>query len=82
MLMKKSQKFSDIVTPTNVNYTAQAVDACWDVRTDLSPACIFLPSTANEVSKALKIFQSCDAQFAVRDGGHMNVSSPIEQHRR
>jgi hypothetical protein len=73
---KLSQKFSDIITPTNANYTVQAADAYWDVRADLSPACIFLPSTANEVSKALEIFQSCDAQFAVRGGGHMNVSSP------
>jgi hypothetical protein len=29
---------------------------------------------ADEISKALEIFQTCDAQFAVRGGGHMNVS--------
>lgn len=72
---KLSRAYSGIISPNGANYTAQAADAYWDVRADLSPACIFLPSTADEISKALEIFQTCDAQFAVRGGGHMNVST-------
>lgn len=72
---KLSRAYSGIISPNGANYTAQAADAYWDVRTDLSPACIFLPGNADEISKALEIFQSCDAQFAVRGGGHMNVST-------
>lgn len=71
---KLTRQFSGIITPNCATYTVQAADAHWDVRADLSPACIFLPSTANEISKALEIFRTCDAQFAVRGGGHMNVS--------
>ncbi|KAJ5176778.1 uncharacterized protein N7482_002655 [Penicillium canariense] len=67
-----SRTYDGIISPNSANYTVQAADAYWDVRADLSPACIFLPSTADEVSKALEIFQSCDAHFAVRGGGHMN----------
>ncbi|KAJ5204914.1 uncharacterized protein N7498_005793 [Penicillium cinerascens] len=61
-----------VIRPNSANYTAQAADAYWDVRADLSPACIFLPATANDVAHALEVFGSCDAQFAVRGGGHMN----------
>lgn len=71
---KLSQIYSEIINPSGANYTAQAADAYWDIRANLSPACIFLPSSADEISNALEIFQACDAQFAVRGGGHMNVS--------
>ncbi|KAI9369550.1 hypothetical protein BJX61DRAFT_549511 [Aspergillus egyptiacus] len=59
--------------PDSENYTAHAVDAYWDVRAALSPACIFLPASTAEVATAMKIIGSCDAQFAIRGGGHMNV---------
>jgi FAD/FMN-containing dehydrogenase len=72
---KLSRVFSGIISPNGANYTAQAADAYWDVRANLSPACIFLPTTADEISNALDIFQTCYAQFAVRGGGHMNVSN-------
>lgn len=68
-----SHTSKDVIFPNNANYTTQAADKYWDVRADLSPACIFLPSSADEVSKAISIFGSCNAQFAVRGGGHMNV---------
>ena len=46
----------------------------WDKRCDLLPTCIFMPNSAGQVAKAVGIFNDCDAQFAVRGGGHMNVS--------
>ncbi|KAJ5689372.1 hypothetical protein N7462_003764 [Penicillium macrosclerotiorum] len=69
---KLSRTYTGVIYPQSSNYTAQAADAYWDIRADLSPACIFLPETADGVSNALQIFGSCDAQFAVRGGGHMN----------
>lgn len=69
-----SHTFKDVIFPNNSSYTTQVADKYWDVRANLSPACIFLPSSADEVSKAISIFGSCNAQFAVRGGGHMNVS--------
>ncbi|KAJ5785978.1 uncharacterized protein N7503_011190 [Penicillium pulvis] len=69
---KLSRSFGGVISPNGANYTLQAADRYWDVRADLSPACIFLPSTPKQVAEAVSIFESCDAQFAVRGGGHMN----------
>jgi hypothetical protein len=71
---KLSKSFGEVILPNGANYTAETVDAYWDVRTDLAPACVFLPETPDEVARAVEIFDSCDAQFAVRGGGHMCVS--------
>jgi hypothetical protein len=72
---KLSRSFPEnLILPGSANYTTQTVDNYWDIRADLSPACVFTPSTAAEVSQALKIINVCDSQFAVRGGGHMNVS--------
>lgn len=46
----------------------------WDKRSNLDPACIFLPGTADAVADGVAIFHKEKAQFAVRGGGHMNVS--------
>ena len=47
----------------------------WDIRTNADPACIFSPMTADQVAGGVEIISTCDAQFAIRGGGHMNVSS-------
>lgn len=70
---KLSLSFAGVISPNGTNYTVQAADRYWDIRADLSPACIFLPSTPKQVAEAVSIFESCNAQFAVRGGGHMNV---------
>ncbi|RDW84123.1 FAD-binding oxidoreductase [Aspergillus mulundensis] len=49
--------------PDSANYATQATDY-WDVRADLHPACIFLPTSASQVSDAVTIFSKCGAQFA------------------
>jgi hypothetical protein len=64
---------SALLTPESANYTAEATNF-WDIRSNLSPACIFLPSIADQVEKAVRIFNKCNAPFAIRGGGHMNVS--------
>jgi hypothetical protein len=69
-----SRTFDGVIFPKNASYTEQAADKYWDIRADLSPACVFLPASADEVSKAMSLFNSCNAQFAVRGGGHMNAS--------
>ncbi|KAJ5536570.1 hypothetical protein N7513_009756 [Penicillium frequentans] len=69
---KLSRSFVGVISPNGANYTLQAADRYWDVRADLSPACIFLPSTPKQVAEAVSIFESCNAQFAIRGGGHMN----------
>ncbi|KAJ5645933.1 hypothetical protein N7490_002305 [Penicillium lividum] len=60
------------IHPGSANYTTQTVDYYWDIRADLSPACVVVPYTAAEVSQAVKIIKGCQANFAVRGGGHMN----------
>ncbi|KAJ5797903.1 uncharacterized protein N7503_007199 [Penicillium pulvis] len=61
-----------VILPGSKNYTTQTVDYIWDIRANLSPACVFVPNTAAEVSQAVKIINECQANFAVRGGGHMN----------
>lgn len=53
-------------------YETQRVNV-WDKRANLHPACIYLPSTADDVAKGVEILSTCKAQFAVKGGGHMNV---------
>lgn len=67
-----------VLSPNSTNYTAVNIET-WDIRTDLDPACIFQPETADEVAKGISVLSTCDAQFAIRGGGHMNVSiGPID----
>ncbi|CAL3968612.1 unnamed protein product [Diplocarpon coronariae] len=62
---------SMLVTPESENYTAECTDY-WDRRSNLAPACVFVPETAAQVAAAVRILTSCGAQFAIRAGGHMN----------
>ena len=63
-----------VLTSNSTDYTAEATDY-WDVRADLLPGCIFMPTEADQVADAVLIFTSCGAQFAIRGGGHMNVNT-------
>ena len=76
---KLSGRFGDIVFPSSPKYITQAVDAYWDKRADLSPACIFPPANADEIAEPVSILSSCNSQFAVRGGGHMSVSRTPSQ---
>lgn len=70
-------KYGDLVLTSNsTNYTTQSTDY-WDVRADLLPGCIFLPSAVDQVADAVSTFVSCGAQFAIRSGRHMNVGSSL-----
>ncbi|KAH8894377.1 FAD-binding domain-containing protein [Thozetella sp. PMI_491] len=60
-----------VLTPDSGNYSAERIEY-WDVRSDQSPACIFLPTEASQVATALKIIHDTQTPFAVRGGGHMN----------
>ena len=63
-----------VLTSNSTDYTAEATDY-WDVRANLLPGCIFMPIDAGQVADAVSIFASCGTQFAIRGGGHMNVST-------
>lgn len=67
-----TQYGSEVLDVNSVNYTTEAT-SYWDIRADLSPSCIFLPTDADQVANAVAIISSCGAQFAIRGGGHMNV---------
>lgn len=62
-----------LLRPSSTQYSAQCINV-WDKRSNLAPACIYLPTTAESAANAIGIFNTCGAQFAVRGGGHMNVS--------
>ncbi|KAL6400089.1 FAD binding domain-containing protein [Ilyonectria robusta] len=56
--------------PNSTAYETQRINV-WDKRSNLNPACIYMPSSANDVAKAVEIFHTCNAPFAVKGGGHM-----------
>ncbi|KAF7895725.1 uncharacterized protein EAF01_009687 [Botrytis porri] len=57
--------------PSTSNYTHYNLEA-WDIRTNADPACIFSPIDADQAAAGVGIITTCDAQFAIRGGGHMN----------
>lgn len=59
-----------LALPTDAAYT-EANEAYFDQRSVLSPGCIFLPKTAEDVAGAVKILKKTGTQFAVKSGGHM-----------
>ncbi|KAF3361263.1 hypothetical protein VdG1_00872 [Verticillium dahliae VDG1] len=61
-----------LLRPNSTQYSAQCINV-WDKRSNLAPACIYLPTTAESAANAIGIFNTCGAQFAVRGGGHMNA---------
>ncbi|KAI9147354.1 putative fad binding domain-containing protein [Paramyrothecium foliicola] len=60
-----------VLPPDSANYTAET-KKFWDRRSAVSPACIVFPSKADDVAKVLPVLNACEAQFAIRGGGHMN----------
>ncbi|KAL9072099.1 MAG: hypothetical protein Q9157_005225 [Trypethelium eluteriae] len=47
--------------------------AIWSETCLITPSCVFLPSSAADISSALAIIKSAGSQFSVRAGGHMPV---------
>lgn len=45
----------------------------WDQTCTLSPTCIFYPTSAHDVSTALKYLTSVKGRFAVKSGGHFSI---------
>lgn len=69
-----SQKHPEsVLLPTSASFLNETLNY-WDVRSAVAPACMFFPGSADEVAEALSILTTCEAQFAIRGGGHMNVS--------
>lgn len=64
------------IMPNEPEYDRESTNF-WDRRSNSLPSCIFLPVTDSQVAAAVAIFYACDAEFAIRGGGHMNVSYPI-----
>ncbi|KAI0532408.1 hypothetical protein GGR58DRAFT_507472 [Xylaria digitata] len=47
--------------------------AIWSDTCLLTPSCVFLPSSAADISRALPIIKKAGSRFSVRAGGHMPV---------
>lgn len=62
-----------LLTRNSTNYTVEATHY-WEKRANLEPLCIFQPTNADQVASSVTLFNKHQAQFAVRGGGHMNVS--------
>jgi hypothetical protein len=67
-------QYSNLTLYSNSSSYTNETTNYWDIRADLLPECIFLPINKDQVANAIATLASCGAQFAVRGGGHMNVS--------
>lgn len=63
---------SQVFFPGDANYTAEN-EHFWTPTDYLSPACVFTPKTAAQVSAAILTLTAFEAPFAVRGGGHMPI---------
>lgn len=45
----------------------------WSVTQLMDPACVFRPTSVEDVSQAVKSLVKAKAQFAIRGGGHMGI---------
>lgn len=61
-----------VLFPNSTAYTAQATHY-YSTRMDLSPKCVFVPASANDVATGVVILDVCKSQFAIRSAGHMSV---------
>lgn len=69
-----SRGLSDrVIYPHNATYAA--ANAYWSLVAELSPACIIIPQSTEEVSAAVRILSAAledePCQFAIRSGGHI-----------
>jgi hypothetical protein len=51
-----------VLTSNSTSYNTEATDY-WDVRADLLPGCIFMPTSADQVADAVSTFTSCGMLF-------------------
>lgn len=52
----------------------------WDAGCSLGPACIFSPSTAEQMSVAVKTLSDYNVPFAVKGGGHLAIAGSSKSY--
>ncbi|KAF4549947.1 FAD-binding domain-containing protein 74 [Elsinoe fawcettii] len=67
-----SANASALVRPNDALYLSEN-RRVWDQRSNQNPACIYLPSTAQEAASAVEVISECKATFVIRGGGHLPV---------
>jgi FAD/FMN-containing dehydrogenase len=50
------------------------IDSYWSVSAALEPDCMVLPTTAEDVSKIMKVITKNQCKFGIRGGGHGNFA--------
>lgn len=66
-----------VFVPGTGKYTEESTTKFWSQTSWNTPRCVFVPTSANDVAKGIKIMGTCQAEFAIRGGGHMPVSFSI-----
>ncbi|KAF2470782.1 FAD binding domain-containing protein [Lindgomyces ingoldianus] len=68
------QKYPDhTFYPNTAGYTYETQSQYWSARQFSLPACVFVPSSATQVSFAITTLTLTLSKFAIRGGGHMPV---------
>ncbi|KAF1994899.1 FAD-binding domain-containing protein [Amniculicola lignicola CBS 123094] len=67
------QQFANITyLPSDPGYEAET-QVAWDASSWQTPACVFAPRNANDLSRAVTLFSNTSTLFAMRGGGHMPI---------
>ncbi|KAG8716975.1 hypothetical protein FRC09_014933 [Ceratobasidium sp. 395] len=68
-LQAQFRSSNQVVRPLSPGYVSEN-SAYWSSTCQLAPKCIFTPTSASDVSVAIKILTTGNCEFAVRGGGH------------
>ncbi|KAG8763552.1 hypothetical protein FRC12_008494 [Ceratobasidium sp. 428] len=68
-LQAQFKSSSQVTRPLSPGYVSEN-SAYWSSTCQLAPKCIFTPTSASDVSAAVKILTAGNCEFAVRGGGH------------
>lgn len=65
--------FGKVHFPGSSKFTDESTTKFWSESTWDTPRCVFVPTTAKDVAKGVTVMNLCQAEFAIRGGGHMPV---------
>ncbi|XEV04176.1 hypothetical protein FSHL1_009463 [Fusarium sambucinum] len=64
----------DKVVTNGQTLWSNRIDSYWSISAALEPDCMVLPTTAEDVSKIMKVITKNQCQFGIRGGGHGNFA--------
>ncbi|EZF36243.1 hypothetical protein H101_00232 [Trichophyton interdigitale H6] len=68
-----SEAFPDTIYDKNTQTWSSEKYNFWSATAVLDPACIFTPTSTEDVSRAVMLFSQNECKFSIKGGGHSNI---------